>query len=374
MNNIKDKKVGIITWHSVKNAYSCLVYLNNSLGEYYDVNLWTKDEELDSNIHGFHSFKKKVYGGIKKVRGILARLDVVLMSKDYDAVIINDLDFFKAGYYIKKLHPNKKVILYMTEINGKDVKYPLGISESFYKSHINYPDMIIDCLKERAEYRVKNDNITKPIKVIDNTIPKYEIDKALSTSINVYKYFTFDNDLPILVYAGGCNLSRSLGDIIDSASKFEDRLNYLFFCYGLEKDYSQVESLCKKHKNCRIYHAIDRTTLLNVMNKCDIGIQYYDPDFSVNHYLAAPSKLFEYLGVGLNVLSSNNRGVDRIINEDDLGVCFTKEEGISGGIERLLNKGLRSREYIKDVFNKKYCYEVDSKEAIEAIKELIEKQ
>lgn len=369
-------KIGIFTWHGVTKAYSCLLYLHKELSDNNDVEIWSfnKKEDFDEGKPSFiHTFLDCWYGSIKRVRVYMGRLHFLIAALHLNVIVINDLDFFKAGYVIKRICPSKIIIHYNNEICGADVKYPLHM-ESFYKKHADFPDIIIECLQERAEYRKEAFHIDKGIYVINNTLPATEVEKALRKNIDLSAYLNFENkEVPTLVYAGGCNLSRSLGDIIKCADDFADSLNFLFFCYGKEEDFSRVQELCDKHRNCYLYHAVDRITLLNVMAHCDIGIQYYDPDYSINHYLAAPSKFFEYISVGLNVLSSNNHGIDRMIADYDLGVCFTKDEGIKGGIEKLLRKGLNSRENIKTAFKEHLCYEVDSKEAIAAIKKLIDK-
>ena len=186
------------------------------------------------------------------------------------------------------------------------------------------------------------------------------------------KYFTFKKKLPVLIYAGGCNLSRSLGDIISCCSDFKEKVNFLFFCYGNDKDYSDVEKLCKQHENCRIFHSIQRNELLQVMSKCDIGIQYYDPKFSVNHKYAAPSKFFEYMAAGLNILSSNNEGINNIIINNNLGICLKNNETIKDGLNRLLNKGLEKKYKIQRIFEEKYCYEKDSENTIYMLNSLID--
>lgn len=368
------KKVGIFTWHDVVSAYSCLFYLKKELDKEYKVDLWgfsPKKKIQKKNQNDYFSFTETWYGTIRRVRVYLAKMHVILMARKYDVLIINDLDFFRAGYIIKKIYSHKIIIHYNTEIHGTDVVYPRH-TISFYEKHASYPDMIIECLDERAEYRKSQYNIEKKIYVIDNTIPSSEISQSiLKEEVEVSKYFTFENNLPILIYAGGCNLSRNLGDIIDSANIFEGKLNYLFFCYGSERDFGIVQHKCDQHKNCHLYSAVGRELLLNIMNKCDIGIQYYDPNFSINHYLASPSKFYEYISVGLNVLSSKNHGIDRMIEEYNLGICFDEEEGIVGGLERLLNKGITERSYIINVFNGKLCYEINSRTAIDAMKKLI---
>lgn len=369
----KMKKIGIFSKHNIKNAYSCLIYLKEILlSKNQKVDLWAfaKNQDLPPEKRNhFYSFEDRWYGKIRRIRLYLADFDAYIQMKKYDVIIINDLDFFIDAYRIKNEFPEKKIIHYNTEIHGADVKYPKKIVE-FYEKHADFPEMIIDCLKERAKWRQKKFHITKNIYVINNTLPLHEIPDNLMEK-DVRKYFTFEKNLPILVYAGGCDLSRSLGDIIDSSALFEGKLNYLFFCYGKKKNLELVKKIIERHPNCRFFEAIDRKTLFAVMNQCDIGVQYYNPQVSINHYYASPSKLFEYMACGLNILSSNNRGIDKIIEDNDIGVCFTIEDGIAGGIRKLLAKGLSTREHIKDVFEKKYCYEIDSKDTIDEIQFLV---
>ena len=368
-------KIGLFTWHEVDNAYGCLHYLCDKLAECYDVSMWTKvknEHSKKSKNVAYYSFENLWYGRIKKIRRSLSKLKIILMAKSFDVIIINDLDFFWSGFIIKKICPQKIVIHYNTEIHGEDVRYPKRTCD-FYEKHANYPDMIIECLKERADYRKRRFGIEKQIYVINNTIPLSVIKESLETKTDVEEYFEFKNrKLPVLIYAGGCMLNRNLGAVIDSSSKFEDRVNFMFLCYGTEQEYKMVKDRCDKHDNCYLFNAVDESTLLNILDRCDIGIQYYDTRFSINHYLASPSKFYEYLSMGLNVISSNNHGIDRIIKEYDLGVCFAPDEGFQLGLERLLKNGLRSKEEIKKVFNDYLCYEKDSKEALRAMYELIE--
>lgn len=367
-------KICVLTWHDISSAYACLHYLKNELLKKVDVvDIWgfSHSSQIMDNDGFYHSFTDTWYGKIRRFRVYASKIHAFLIALKYDVIILNDLSFFRCGYIIKKLFPNKKIIHYNTEIHGSDVTYPRH-TISFYNKYANYPDMIIECLKERADYRKKEFRIQKKIYVIDNTLPQSEVKKAFVTDMDVSKYLQFKNNtVPTLIYAGGCNLSRSLGDILDCALDFSDKLNFLFLCYGSSFDFERVRRLVDKYDNCYLYEAVDRVTLLNIMAKCDIGIQYYDPTVSINHQLASPSKFYEYISVGLNVVSSNNYGIDRMIKEHNLGVCFTNEEGIKGGIEKLLMKGLNKRENIKKSFEKNFCYEVDSKETLEALENLI---
>ena len=367
------KKVGIFTWHKIDNAYSCLWYLKEALEEICEVDIYAFNEKNRFTDPHYFSLSETWYGNIRRFRIYAAKFDVWIRARMYDVVIVNDIDFFSAAYYLKKMYPNKIIVDYHTELYSGDVTCPIS-SNVFYKAHANYPDMIIECLPERADYRKKQYNIHQNIFVINNTLPLKNVKKMLEPcKETLTHYIPNKNNLPTLIYAGGCNLSRSLRDIIDSAALFKGKLNYLFFCYGSETEFARVSDLCAHHDNCYIYKAVDKGTLFQVMSECDIGVQYYDPDYSINHYYAAPSKFYEYVAMGLNVVSSNNCGIDRIIQENNLGVCFGKEEGIVGGLEKLFQKGLQSHTYIQEIFEKKLCYEVDSEKTIHHLKKMIER-
>lgn len=369
-------RIMIFSQHGVNNAYSCLLYLKNELQKFYIVDLWTVTDEMDiseQDREGCHCLNKGWYAKIRLLGGLIMRIRVLREARKANLIIINDWNFYRCGYIIKKFFHNIKFVHYNTEIHGKDISGRKNVIK-FYEKHISVPDMIIECLKERAAYRKKTFDIDKTIYTINNTLPLLKINSALASKESIEQYFKFEDKLPVIVYSGGCNSSRSLDDILECAGNFIGKINFLFFCYGTAENFNRIKVVCEKYRNCCIHQAVDRVTLLKILARCDIGIQYYDPSYSINHYLAAPSKFFEYIGVGLNVVSSNNHGIDRMIEKYDLGVCFTNKEGIKVGIEKLLTKGLNSRENIKRVFEEHFCYEVDSKETIDAIRKLIDEE
>lgn len=367
------KRICIFTAHDISSAYSCLLYLQEELEKNFDTHIYgfgAKKKMPKSKQNKYHSFYDMWYGKIKKFRVFVMKVHAYLIAKKFDVIIVNDLDFFKTGYFIKKMNPGKKIIHYNTEIHGPDVPYSRNITR-FYENNADFPDMIIECLSERARYRKEKFKIKKDIFVINNTLPLKEINSII-TSNNCNKYFeSLNSKLLTLVYAGGCDLSRSLGDIINSASKFENKINFLFFCYGDKKNFNIVKNECNKHPNCFLFEAVNRRTLLNILKRCDIGVQYYDPNYSSNFRYASPSKFYEYVAVGLNVISSNNIGINKIIDDNNLGICFNEDEGFSVGIEKLLAKGMNTKENIIEYFKNNLCYEIDSKNAIEEIIRLV---
>ncbi len=304
---------------------------------------------------------------------MISRLIVAVNSLWSDVVIINELEYFRIAYIIKRIFPKKIVVHYNTEMYGKEEGMPCRDSMmNFYKKHASFPDMIIECLPERAEYRKNKYEISKPIFVINNTVPMLNYSGFKGDGWK--HYIDFKNDLPILIYAGGCNLSRGLQAIIDIMRDFEGKLNFLLFCYGTNENIDLVKTKCLGISNCIVHKAVDRETLFQIMQHCHIGLQYYNPELSINNKLAAPSKFFEYMAMGLNVFSTNNIGINKIIEENGIGICFENDSKMKIALNELLDKNMKDRAQIIEIFERKYCYEIESKETVEHLISLLKRR
>lgn len=371
------KRIIILSWHNISSAYSCLHYLKKELEKNANVELWslTPGESLAEEYgNGYYSFYDQKYWRIPGLRKYLAKIKVYqrMIQNPDDIYVINDLDFIIPAFYAKKKNKKIKIIHYNTEIPGADVDVDNSILR-FYKNHANFPDMIIECLKERAVWRKQTYHIEKEIFVINNTLPLSIIDDKDSADIqeNIQK---LAGNRKILLYAGRAGSSRNLTEVLNCVSAFENDIFFLFYCYGTEKEFEELNAWTNRNKqltNYRINHSIPRKDLLQVMKCCDIGVNYYEPHISINHKYASPSKFFEYIACGMNVISTKNEGIDKIIETNDLGVCLCENEKISDGLRRLLCKGLLAKEDVRKLFKEKYDYSVDSKEAISVINDLL---
>lgn len=375
------KGLTIYTAHDISSAYSCLLYLKEELSKSYDIKIWSgtikknyeKEDFANKNIYSFYT---TWFGSIPKIRVILIQIFVFIkMLFSTDHILVNDLDFIIQAYYVKKLFPNRKVILYLTEIYGKDISLNENII-NFYKNHADFPDIIIECLKERAKFRKENYNVSKEIYVIDNTIPKNGLQFEMIDEAELLNYLPFKNSAPIITYAGAVTDRGNLDDLIVELSKVNEDFNFVAFCHGTNTAVQHLEECCQKHLKFGTYkinQSINRKKLLSILTHTDIGIVFYDPKYSLNYFYAAPSKFYEYISLGLNILSTNNEGINNIINQHNLGMCIEDNDSIGRTVDSLLSKGLNSKEYIKDIFEKNYCYEAVSFDAINKIKEILSK-
>lgn len=151
-----------------------------------------------------------------------------------------------------------------------------------------------------------------------------------------------------------------------------------FYCFGTDEAINSLRVECEEKLNGK-YKLITnrpREEVLNRIRMADIGIVYYDPEYSINTRYAAPTKFFEYVSLGIPVMSSGNESLIKIINEYGLGE-YMHENNVNGmreGLYRLLkDKGYRKQisENEEKAFKNYLCYEVQSEKAIKKIVDVI---
>ncbi len=373
------RRVIILSGVDPTRAYSCIKYLYQKLKkEDINVEVWSNVPETSMESYrkwgnNVFSFRDKGLGKIPRIRAIAATLEGLKCAIRFrnQVIICHDLYHFFSCYIIKKLYPNTIFIHYCTEIYNKKSKLFHRIQHKLYSHIVNSPDLIIECDPFRAQFRKRDLNIKKQQVVILNTIPQYEIEQYCTKTLK-------DNDVPVICFSGGLFHAHQLDIMINAMENIDLDYELRLFCYGNNDVIKEFDSICKKKISGKydiIANKSREETLTNVSHG-DIGIVYYNPDYSINTRYAAPTKFFEYIGLGLIVVSSNNESLTHIIDEYDIGnyMKSNNESGLKDCIEELLNKKeyIRSRKQkSKDVFNNSLSYEIQSLQAFAVIFELI---
>lgn len=380
-------RIKIMTAVNPLRAYSGIKYLTKALmNENIDIELIAsisrKDlAETDNWEINVKSFYSRLYGRIPLLRGYLMHLDFFLTCIfKADVIIFHELIFYRSVVLLKKIFPNKKFIHYCTELyTEEDVPSHKRLLD-FYKKNPNVPDLIIECNEGREKLRKEMYGINKPTCVIPNTIPRSEVDikKDKSYLDKALGDNRLSSDIPIIIYAGGAFLHRELDIIVDAISLLENKVAFVGFVYGekeaIEKLNDECDKKLSKHEY-RVIESLPREELLKCIVEADAGLVYYKPSLSIGNLYAAPTKLYEYIGLGIPVVSSNNPEIVKMVNKFGLGVCVEDEtvEALSKAISEIVYdkekiKEIRANE--KKYFESELCYEVSSKEAIDKIIEI----
>lgn len=372
-----NKEVLIITAINPTKAYSCVKYLFDSLIQSKNVALWAlvPEDSIDEYKKWgktVYSFANNVFGKIPKIRMIAMKIIGFFLCLEYrnKTIICHETYHYHSACIVKRLFPNTKLVHYCTEMyNDKSAKFQQW-QLRYYKRHCNDPDLIIECNKEREAYRKKLYNIKKPQVVIENTIPKCVIAKYQSAN---KKY----NLIPEIVYSGGCHGERDLDIIVDALKLLDFDYSATFIVYGPKSSINLLKEKCAtiRNRNINIITGLTREKVLPYVAKADIGIVYYDPDYSMNCKYAAPTKFFEYMGLFVPVVSSRNESLVRIIDKYKIGRYMKLNNAVGMAEEIKALKEVRQRELIGKnemiAFHNHLCYERQSIEALDKLEKLI---
>lgn len=381
-------KILIVSAANPLRAYSGLKYLTKALkSNGMDVELRAKipkemiweTNEWEINVKSFYD---SWYGSIPLLRRYLVHLHMLILGIFIsDIIIFHELTFFRHVVFLKRIFPKKRFIHYCTELyTEEDVPQDKRLLK-FYKKHANIPDLIIECDKGREKLRREMYGINKPTVVIPNTIPKSEIPKkGLEGSLaKMAELPKIPTGVPVLVYTGGAYLHRQLDMIIDAISNIDKKIFFLAFCYGEREAIINLENVCERKLGSKYYKICDsvpRDELLKCINEATAGVVYYKPSLSIGNLYASPTKLFEYIGAGVPVISSNNPEIVSLIEKNNLGICVKDEsvEALTNAINEIVfnkEKILQIKKSQETAFNNSLCYEVAAKEAIETIMEIV---
>lgn len=379
MNSGMTRRVLIVSGADPTRAYSCIKYL-------YD---YLRDKEIDTTVwcatpakslpdllswgNNVHSFIANRIGSVKKIGMLYMLLQGfhVVASYRNQIIVCHDYFHFRSATIVKKLFPRTILIHYCTELySDKNKSYQRWLYKHYLK-HCNEADYIIECEPMRAKYRKDQYGISKPIYTILNTLPKKEVSQ--------YRGPRASKDCPIIVFSGGAHNEGELNILVEALSQITRPFLVKFYVYGSEENIRALNCKCDELLGDR-YELISnrsREETLKDVGVADIGIVYYNPEYSVNTRYAAPTKFFEYIGLGLSVVCSANDSLISYIVTYNLGSYMNSNDvnGLRDCIEKEIAKyDVHTKERIITEFDENLCYEVQARDALRMLLSLVEKR
>ena len=154
-------------------------------------------------------------------------------------------------------------------------------------------------------------------------IPAYQ---AVPKTDLLRQYLGLYADSRIALFQGNMHPERGLDRLIRAARSLEPGIFIVMMGKGEEVILSQLEELIAREgvaDRVKIIPPVPYEDLLNWTASADIGLIIYSPDYSPNIRMCLPNKLFEYLMVGLPVLSSQLDAITEVIKTYDCGQIVT---------------------------------------------------
>lgn len=220
---------------------------------------------------------------------------------------------------------------------------------------INHADVTIICTEERREQIGK----AKPQKVIviHNT-PEVEF----LQNKNEYDYF----------YCGTFCIQRLIEEIFNEYKNNSD-LKFGFAGYGLYKD--QATELDKQYENFTYLGQVMYQECLANESKSVCLSAIYEPTIR-NHRLCAPNKFYESLALGKPVIVCRGTGIDRIVEDNNIGIVVNYDVNeFYDAVRKLKNNRELCKEMAiraRKIYDEKYSWSLMEKILIDTYNTLTE--
>ena len=164
---------------------------------------------------------------------------------------------------------------------------------------------------------LKNNFPDKKVEIIYN-FPSLKLEKE---PLDISQIIGSDNSRKILTYQGGLQNGRGIGILLDLILSMEE-------CILLFLGNGHLKSKIKEHPlfNKRIFikDNIPASQVLKYTANSFLGMSIIE-NLSKSYYLSLPNKIFEYIHVGIPVISSNFPEVQKIMTKFKVGELVDPE-------------------------------------------------
>ena len=364
---------------SVHSRYDTRMFLKECISLHnqgiYDVSLIVDDGkgvEINSGIN--------IYD-IGKQRGRLYRFFITTRLVYRKAVELNcdiyHLQDPEMIPYIRKLRKLKKLVVFDVHENIalqiRDKDYLVKPLRTFISSLYRFYEKISlkKCngllLAENSYYKYYKNIFDKPEVILN--MPQKDV---------LNKFYSENRDKNDLFYIGGVNKNRGVEVIIDALKIIKDSIQDIFMHYIGPYDDSLIKILDLKEieQNVKFYGRLSLLDGLEMSRKAKIGLSILKP---IDNYRESYStKIFEYMAIGLPVITSNFVLYKEVIEAEKCGRCINPDSpselseaviDIITNPEVALEMGKNGRKAVEE----KYNWEIEEKKLIRLYHKILSK-
>ncbi len=237
----------------------------------------------------------------------------------------------------------------------KDRPLARKLLEFYEKYLVTYVDKMVVTADVDALYLKKHFTHSIPYHIIKNLPPKQKLEE----SNLLREQFNISSEKLILLYQGWVLEGRGLDTIIYTMKDID--FAELVIIGGGEYLDSLKEIVRKEGLNSKVHFTglIPYDELSNATMSADIGIVLFS-DTSISYQNALPNKLFEFIQSGIPVITSNQKTIGEIIENEKIGISIEKvnEDQLKSAIIKMNEASTRNnyKENILKIRNK-YNYE-----------------
>jgi glycosyltransferase involved in cell wall biosynthesis len=249
---------------------------------------------------------------------------------------------------------------------------------------VRYARRIVDVEPNRARVRMEKLHLSEMPLVLRNTMPKSSMPpRDAPGSLQHLAGIKLPKDVPILLHMGGIGREKPLERVIEAIAVCSKRVFFLAFCNGSADQIDRLNDYAAANLKSGSFSIVGprkRDELLAAAWEADVGIVDYSPSVenTSNQKYCAPTKLYEFMAIGLAIVGSDNNSLREIIDQEAIGACA--ESGTIKDLSQALEKVVCNVYELHEMkrrsaiaFTSKYCYEELCLPVIKEIIELLDK-
>lgn len=341
--------------------------------EGYEVSLVVADglgNEVKNDVHIFDV--GKLEGRLNRIFRTTKNVLAKAIELDSDIYHLHDPELIPIGLKLNKL--GKKVIVdihenialqimdkeYIPHILRKFISYIYRKYEKIVLKKFDYLILAEDSYREYYE------NLNQNIDVILNMPDIESLKSFISNERNINELF----------YIGGISNNRGLDVTIDAIKIVKDEIPDIYFhCIGPYSD-ELLKSLDIKElaENIKFYGRMPLLEGLRYSRNAKVGLSILKP---IGNYTRSYStKIFEYMAIGLPVITSNFELYKNIVEKYNCGLCvdpFDPTE-IANAIKYILNHPVQAEKMAqngKKIVLEKYNWAKEEQKLLNIYREIL---
>lgn len=299
--------------------------------------------------------------GLKNIDKLIAWVNWVYSSLrsngPFDAVHACNLDAgLGAKRYCKKHHIPLVYDIYDYYIDSHAIpSFLVGAVEKAEIGIINFAETTIICTEERREQIAKA--TPKNVIVLHNSP---DVERPQTAEIR-YDY----------AYCGSLGPKRLLGEMLN---EYENNTDLVFGFAGYGNHLEQAASHAESYANFSFLGSLPYAAVLETENQAKVLSAIYEPTIR-NHRLCAPNKFYESLALAKPIIVCRGTGIDRIVEQYDLGIVieydaeqfFAAVRALISDPERCAGMGHRARQ----LYEQEYRWNIMSERMLVMYRQLL---
>ena len=348
----------------------------HSLTKKYSVNLVVADSKGDAELDGIKIYDVgKETSRVKRVLNVTKRVLQKAILLDSDLYHLHDPELIPIGTKLKKL--GKRVIFDMHEnipLQIKDKSYiPKYFRTTLSYLYSQYEKMV---LKKFDAIVVAEESYLQYYEYLKNDVVTI---LNMPNLDELKKFQTTTREKNDLFYIGGISNERGLDITIESIKEVKKSVPdiYMHYIGNTYNNILETINLEGIEKNINFYGPKPLYEGMELSKKAKIGLSILKP--IENYKRSYSTKIFEYMAIGLPVITSNFQLYKDVVEKYQCGICVDPldPKELADAIKYLLEHPLVVEEMGKNGINaveKKYNWFYEEGKLFKVYDKLIERE